>query len=256
MKRILLLLVMLSIHGAAAAEELQATLDWSQRVGLGLTVSGVVARVPVSPGQRVEKGQLLVALDDAHLQARIARAEAELEEARQNRDEGARELERALELYDRTVLSDHELRLAEIGEARGKAAWHKARAELAEARVLLRQSRVLAPFAGRVIAVAAQPGQAVINGLRAETLVELARDDRLVARAAIGAELAARLEAGGGASVEVSGQRLEARVEQVGLEPVETAADGAPRYELRVVFERPEGMPARAGLPLVIHTLE
>ncbi|WP_275100237.1 efflux RND transporter periplasmic adaptor subunit [Sedimenticola hydrogenitrophicus] len=255
MKRILLVLATLLMH-TAAAEELSATLDWSQRVGLGLTVSGVIADVAVRPGQRVEKGQLLVALDDSHLRARIVRAEAELEEARQNRDEGARELERSTELYDRTVLSDHDLQLAQIGEARAKATWHKARADLAEARILLRQSRIEAPFSGLVISVTAQPGQAVINGLRAETLIELARDDRLVARAAIGAELAARLESGAGASVEVSGQRLEARIDRVGLEPVETAGNGAPLYELRVMFGRPEGLPARTGLPLVIHTLE
>jgi multidrug efflux system membrane fusion protein len=256
MKRILLVLATLLMHTAAPAEELNATLDWSQRVGLGLTVSGVVADVAVRPGQRVEKGQLLVTLDDSHLRARIVRAEAELEEARQNRDEGARELERATELYDRTVLSDHDLQLAQIGEARAKATWQKARADLAEARIQLRQSRIEAPFSGLVISVSAQSGQAVSNGLRAETLVELARDDRLVARAAIGAELAARLERDADVSVELAGQRLDARVDRVGLEPVETAADGAPLYELRVVFDRPEGVPARAGLPLVIHTLD
>lgn len=255
MKRILLMLVVLSIHAVAAAETVQATLDWSQRVGLGLTVSGVIARVAVQPGQRVEKDQLLVALDDRHLRARIARAEAELEEARQSREEGARELQRAQELYDRTVLSDHDLQLAQIGVARAGAAWHRAQAELAEARVLLQQSRIPAPFAGLVVAVSVQPGQAVVSGLRAESLVELAQDNPLLARAAISAEQAARLTNSPAVRVEIGDRQLDARVHQVGLEPLRVV-DGVPRYELQVLFERPEAFTARAGLPVRIHLSE
>jgi RND family efflux transporter MFP subunit len=255
MKRILPMLVLLSIQAVAAAETVPATLDWSQRVGLGLSVSGVIASVAVQPGQRVEKDQLLAALDDRHLRARIARAEAELEEARQSREEGTRELQRARELYDRTVLSDHELQLAQIGEARAQAAWHRAQAELAEARVVLQQSRIQAPFTGLVVAVTAQPGQAVISGLRAEPLVDLAQDNPLLARAAVSAEQAARLTTDSAVRVEMGGRLLAARVGHVGLEPL-TVVDGAPRYELQVLFDRPQALSARAGLPLLIHMPE
>ena len=255
MKRILLVLVMSSFQSAAVAETLRASLDWSQRVALGLSVSGVIARVAVQPGQRVEKGQLLVALDDQHLRARIARAEAELEEARQSREEGARELQRATELYDRTVLSDHDLQLAQIDEARARAAWHRAQADLAEARVLLQQSRIPAPFAGLVVAVTAQPGQAVISGLRAETLVELAQDSPLLARAAVGAEQAARLTQDSVVRVEIGGRQLDARLRHIGLEPLKVDEAG-PLYELQVLFDRPAAFSARAGLPALIHVSE
>ncbi|PLX60816.1 efflux RND transporter periplasmic adaptor subunit [Sedimenticola selenatireducens] len=255
MKRILLVLVMLSFHSAAVAETLRASLDWSQRVTLGLSVSGVIARVAVQPGQRVEKGQLLVALDDQHLRARIARAEAELEEARQSREEGVRELQRATELYDRTVLSDHDLQLAQIGEARARAAWHRAQADLAEARVLLQQSRIPAPFAGLVVAVTAQRGQAVISGLRAEPLVELAQDSPLLARAAVSAEQAARLTQDSVVQVEIGGRQLDARLRHIGLEPLKVDQAG-PLYELQVLFDRPDAFSARAGLPALIHVSE
>ena len=95
----------------------QATLQWGQRAELGTLVSGVVAEVPVRAGQSVNKGALLVTLDDRGFRARVQGAQAAVTRTGVRFEEAKREQERAIELYDRTVLSEHERQLAEIALA-------------------------------------------------------------------------------------------------------------------------------------------
>ena len=116
----------------APALELEAELGWERRLELSTPVSGPVASVRVAPGERVEAGDLLLELDQRLYQARLDQARAGLEQARQNREEGRRDLERAEELYDRTVLSDHDLTLARISAAEAEAAHEEASAALTE----------------------------------------------------------------------------------------------------------------------------
>ena len=54
----------------------------SVSAALAFTAEGVVARVPVVPGQRVAAGQLLAQLDTRQLQIELAQADANLSEAR------------------------------------------------------------------------------------------------------------------------------------------------------------------------------
>ncbi|PLY14316.1 MAG: hypothetical protein C0631_11705 [Sedimenticola sp.] len=256
MNRMIVSLAALLVSISAVAEEIGATLEWSKRVELGVTLSGVIETVAVKPGQRVKKGDLLVALDDSYFKARVAKAEAELGEAKQNQEEGVRELERATELYDRTVLSDHDLHMAQIGEARAKALWHKAQAELAEARIRLQQSRIQAPFAGVITGVFAQTGQAVVSGLAAQPLVEMADDSQLIARAEITPEQINNIGDQTDFSVDIAGNRFPAKLLQIGLQPLRGATSGAPLYDLQVSFDRPESLAARVGLPAVISTTQ
>ena len=71
-----------------------------QRVAIGTELTGRVVAIPVEEGQRVERGQLLVALDDADERAALAQAEAGIAQAqaklRQVRDAALPAAEQAL----------------------------------------------------------------------------------------------------------------------------------------------------------------
>src|SRR5574340_243925 len=77
-------------------------------------VSGVVAEVLVKPGQRVKKGAVLLRLDTTVLQARLDEASAEEARARADEADAKRDMERAQELFNRTVSSTTELDAAEL----------------------------------------------------------------------------------------------------------------------------------------------
>lgn len=251
MKRIFFIVIAMLANGLVAAADFDGVLSWGKRVELGLAVSGVIETVAVQPGQRVNKDDLLLALDDRYLKARVAKAEAELTESKLANEEGQRELDRANELYDRTVLSDHDLQMAQIGASRTKAALHKAQAELAEARTLLQQSQIKAPFDGIIVDLSAQPGQAIASGLEVQTLVTLAQDSLMRVTTQVSVDQLNSLSLQQVAKVEVAGQSFDATVNYIGLEPSDASSE-SPLYDLEVIFERPESVTLRVGVPAII----
>jgi RND family efflux transporter MFP subunit len=252
MGRIGILMAGLLCGSAVMAEPFQATLQWAGRVELASPVSGIIGKVTVRPGERIDTGQLLLELDPRRFQARLATARAREHEAQQHKAEAERELARALELYDRTVLSDHDKQMAEIGAAQADASWQWARAQLTEAQLDLSQSRIHAPFDAVVVAVMANPAEVVVSELSARPLVALAPVDRLLARAHVAAGVFEQLRLDQKVVVDLQGRRLDARVQALTPEPVSGEGDLA-RYRVDVLFHRPEDMPLRAGGDATIH---
>jgi len=196
----------------------------------------------------VSKGQLLVQLDTRPFESAQHEAEAQAHKHKLNRDEAERELQRTRELYERTVISVHDLQLGEIAFASADADYASARAELEMAQLRLGYATVQAPFAGLVLEVAVAPGVTVVNTQQATSMVTLARDRPMVARARVAAEEAGALSPGQSATVEVDGQSYPGKVVQIGAE-----ADASGRYELSVSFD-PGDAALRAGLPASIDT--
>jgi len=140
-----------------------------RRVGLGQARHaecagvGIVAEVSVRPGEAVAAGQSLLSLDAREVRARVAHANSAVKKLVLHRAEAEREWERAQELFDRTVLSERELQLAEIGLNDADAAYQAAQAERIAAEVALECHSIKAPFAAWVLAVPVAPGQAIVN---------------------------------------------------------------------------------------------
>ncbi len=233
--------------GVLHAGELPGKLAWGERLSMGMLVSGVVSEVPVQAGQRVKKGDLLVGLDARGFRAELQGVRAESSRAQTLLEEAQREDERAAELYDRTLLSEHERTAATIGLREAQAAAARARANEVNARLDLERSRLSAPFDGLVLAVHAAPGQAVVSRFQTSPLVELAGDLRMVLLSS--ADMAtARAAAAADATVDVAGQQLKADAVEIGFEPV-GSEQARPRYALKVYFNRPDDLELRAGEP-------
>jgi hypothetical protein len=81
--------------------------------------------------------------------------------------------------------------------------------------------------------------------------VVIAEAGRMRAQALAAAEQLAEVGIGDAASVEVQGQRLDGRVESLGLEPVRSAAEEV-LYAVTVIFETPPEWQLRAGQPAVL----
>jgi len=143
--------------------------------GIPLTtpVSGVVKSVFVSVGQRVKKGQPLLALDDTIYQARVMEAEAGVARAKEEGLDAERDLARAKELYSRAVSSTTELDAAKLRNARADAVTKEAQARLIIARKNQQDSILRAPFDGVVSARLVEPGMYVATTLQPPTLIVL-----------------------------------------------------------------------------------
>lgn len=142
-------------------------------VPLTTPVTGVIKSVFVNAGQRVKKGQPLLALDATLYEARVMEAEAGLDRVKEEALDAERELARAKELYSRAVSSTTEYDAAKLRNARSGAAAREAQARLMIARKNLEYSILRAPFDGVVVERRAEPGMYVATAYQAPILIIL-----------------------------------------------------------------------------------
>jgi len=169
------------------------TLQPTRSVNIGSELSGTVRRVLVDVNDRVKRGQVLVELDTAKLdaqvlrsraavasaQARLAQAQATVKEARAalarleevarlsgGKVPSAAELDTGRAAYDR----------AQADEAAARASVQDARAALANDETNVTKASIRSPIDGVVLARSVEPGNAVAASLQAVTLMTLAED--------------------------------------------------------------------------------
>jgi RND family efflux transporter MFP subunit len=145
----------------------------ADKVELTTRVSGVVDTVLVKSGQRVKKGAVLLRLDKTILQARFDEATAEHARAQADEADAKRELDRAKELFNRTVSSTSELDAATLGYARAQSALSVALARRTIAQKNLQDAELKAPFDGVVSVVPGGPGTVVVVDCQPKPLVIL-----------------------------------------------------------------------------------
>lgn len=240
-------MVVVMMLGAASAEaaDAAAQLDWSRRVELGTLVSGMIVDIRVASGSEVALGQVLLRLDQKTFKENLDFAKAEHESAHLELDEASREMQRAQELYDRTVLSNRELETARIAEAKAKTAYAQAKARLAKAESDWRYSEIRSPFDGMIIKVMAEVGQSVVSDMQSTPLMVLVDKRRMLAKAIIGDDQLPSVEIGKKIGIVAGGREYRGEVTAVSFEPVSLKGD-KPQYELVVAFE-PKDANLRAG---------
>lgn len=228
-----LLLWAIALPGFAASWE--GLVDWSRRTEMGTAISGVVARVAVKEGDIVKKGGLLLQLEQGALQARLAQYQAEMNHQELLMKEARKELERAKELYARTLLSDHDLNVARIAHAKADAAYKASRADYRQTREDLDNSALHAPYDAVVLARNIHPEQAVISRCEAKPLLVLASSTQFRARIFVERAQLGSLRSGDKVAVEVAGKRYPGKVDAVDYE--RRTIKEQFRYPVDVVFD-------------------
>jgi len=175
--------VLLVNNPAYAKEEVRAIVGWAQRVDLTIPVEGIIKKVLVNTGQKVKKGQILVELDKRVVRANLRQAKAAVNGLKASYAETKRELDRAKELYDRTVLSDHDLQIAKNNEVIEKSKLELAQSKYIKAQVDLEYATLRAPFDSIILRRSVEVGKAIINQQSYDTLMTLASSDKYIATA-------------------------------------------------------------------------
>lgn len=144
----------------------------AQTLVLSVPGSGRVAEVMVSPGQQVRAGTLLIQLDARAANALLVQRQAERDGLREQQAEAQRELDRAEELFERTVLSVTDLQLARSAFAKVDAQFRAAEAAALRAEAELEDLRINAPTDGIVKSVLVARGQVVVNRCQVTPMLE------------------------------------------------------------------------------------
>jgi len=151
-----------------------------KKVDISADITGRITRIGVREGDLVQKGQFLLQIDPTIYQANLQRATAAMSsaeagavQARANRDQSQRSLQRTKELREQNpnLVSQEQLEQAQtafdIAEANFTASSHmveQARAGLREARDQLSKTHLTAPMAGRVTRLAVEEGEVAVPG--------------------------------------------------------------------------------------------
>src|SRR5215471_919692 len=167
----------------AAVEERKIT-EWDEFIGrleavesveIRPRVSGYIERVVFTAGKEVRKGDVLFQIDPRPYQAELARAEADLAQARSAAALATRSLDRSKMLAAGDAISKEELDNRSGAAERGAANVQAAQAAVATARLNLEWTKVRSPIRGRVGRAEVTAGNLVQPGgpMRLTTVVSL-----------------------------------------------------------------------------------
>ena len=238
-------------------------------------VMAIVTAVHVQVGDAVGAGQLLISIDAATADGQVAQARGALAQAQAALTLAGRNRERFEALAASGSASELELDLARMQHEQAAGAVEQARGALESASSVARESRVVAPFAGRVAQRTVEVGDLASPG-RPLVVLESGAGRRLVLAVAEGLAQAAGLAVGVALPVtidsrpdlgEIPGRVAEispgpdpathAYTVKVDLPAVEVAAGAAGRAWLPVGQRDAVSVPAAAivesgGLTLVV----
>lgn len=228
------------------SQEYDAALSWSQKTALGTVVSGIVEEVYANVGDKVKKGEVLVQLDASVFKAHVVEYKAKLKSATEYLKEMKRERDRSLELYDRTVLSEHDLQMAKNNYINARAKYENVRAGLVDREFKLKYSAVRAPFDAVVLSRNAQPGQIIATEFEQVPLLVVAATDKMLARLFASESELSRMIKGKPARVTVGGKTYNGKIQSISLEPLSDNKDTM-GYPIEVEFNAAGDM-LRSGL--------
>lgn len=216
----------LSMQAVSAFSEVSGTVRPVERAQLASKVMGVIADLPITLGQRVHKGDLLVSLNAAEISARLSQARSQLNLAQ-------RDLERERELLSKNASTAEMVRSLEDHYAINQAL-------VREAEAMLDYTRIRAPFEGVISRRLANAGDLATPGM---PLLEVEGIDRFEIDAQVPESLALSLKVGTQAEVDIAAAalRFQARIAEIS-----PSSDALSRNVL-VKLEVPSGVQVRSG---------
>ena len=165
-----------SIEQSPRLYRLDGVVEAVQKTTVSAQISGQVEAILYDIDDYVEKGEVVIRLNDKQPAARLKQAEAALKEAQARLREAEAEHERIKDVFAKEAVSKKAMDAAEASLKAARAKHEAARAGLEQAQENLEYTRIRAPYSGimteRLIEVGetAQPGQKLISGLSLEDL--------------------------------------------------------------------------------------
>jgi len=145
-------------------------------VSVGTQVSGTVKKLYVDFNSKVQKGQILLELDDALLSAQQKQSAATVQNAEATLELATANEQRARDLFAQQYISRQELDSAVQAKKSAAAQLQLARATVEKDQANLAYSVIRSPVSGVVVDRTVDVGQTVAASLQTPTLFKIAQD--------------------------------------------------------------------------------
>jgi RND family efflux transporter MFP subunit len=199
-------------QGYTVTRRFTGQIEAAARTDLGFELGGRITEVLVEEGDVVAAGTVLARLDTSALIPERAALEAEMAALAADAELARLTLARSDALTERGFTSVAAQDDARLTLARAEAGMAAVRARIAGVDVRLEKSVLTAPFAARIGARMADPGQTAAAG---QTVLVLFDTQPARARVGLPPELATGLEVGDRVTVELGGAELVATLRQI-----------------------------------------
>jgi len=222
-------------------------------VRVGSRVSGIVERLHVNIGDRVERGDLLAELDASGLDARLRQASAARQNAEASLGLALREEARLRTLFADQLLPEQELDRAVATRTLAEASLEEATAALDVARIERSYSTIRAPIQGVVASVSTQEGETVAASFASPTFVTIIDLDRLEVWAYVDETDIGRIEIGQRASFTVDTYPdAELRGTVCAIQPAAEVRDNVVNYIARIEIDDDLGRTLRPEMTTTV----
>ena len=196
---------------------------------------GKVEKIYKNVGDRVQKNQVIVEVDDETIAANVLVAEANFEQQ-------TKDIERLQRLEQGNAISKHDLEQARIG-------LKKAEADLITARKALRDTKIKAPISGIINKRMVENGQFVAGGM---PICEIVNTSKLKIWVKVPEKDIFKLAKGQPVNVDIPafpGKTFSGKINSIGEK-----ADNAMKFDAEVVMDNSDGeQRLKAGLFTEIH---
>ncbi len=230
--------------------DLYGTVEAERTAAVSSRVMATVTAVAVQPGDSVRQGQVLVEIDPATARGQEGQAKGGLAQAEAALALAERNLERFKALAAKGAASQLELDMATMQYKQAKGAVTQGEGAVEATSSIARESKVVAPFAGRVTAKLVEVGDLAAPG-RPLVMVESAVGRRLVVAVPETVLTASGLKIGMPVAVRLDsrpGQEMNGRVSELypGADPISHA------FTVKVAIdgEVAAGLSGHAAIPV------
>jgi membrane fusion protein (multidrug efflux system) len=151
-----------------------------QEVQISPEISGKIKKIHCSVGDRVKRGDLLVEIDDELRRIILRQKKALLKKAEATSKKARKDAQKGVTLFKEGVISDSESDDSELGKQVADAELDLARADVMKAEKELRDTKIVAPFDGKVALEEVEIGKMVTPGENLLTLVDITKVKILV----------------------------------------------------------------------------
>ncbi len=178
---------------APQVAEAVGTVQPQLKTTVSARVTANVVELPLSAGQHVRKGQLLVRLDDRDLQAKVQQASEALRRAEATRDLAQADYERDKGLYEKAVIPKSEFDVTNMRLKTSTADVAALQQALHDAEVTLGYTVIRSPYDGVIVDKLSDVGDLAAPG---KPLLNLYENGRLWLEAAVPEEQAGDIHIG------------------------------------------------------------
>lgn len=152
------------------------TVEPITQVEVGTQVSGIISNIYVDYNSVVKKGQLIAELEKTLLESELASQKATLASSKTEYEYQKKNYDRALQLYQKQLISDTEYENQMYLYEKAKNTYDKSQADMVRAVTNLNYAMIYSPIDGVVISRAVDEGQTVAASFNTPTLFTIAND--------------------------------------------------------------------------------